>query len=253
MPVARGAGGLTVDIVTWDVIGLDSNAVASGPNVFPLGVRVCNTSGAEITGVSTQLVWDTTNAYLSLVGSTTNSLGTIPKGTCNDTYYSISVSRDAAAYDNTRDYRVNATGSGGATGSVLNRRLYIEKLVSQNRNTTQKISGPGGCNAAFTVCDPAPTDLVVGGEYTYKLYGSTSSTYSQLESFISFPGDIFKITSVSASYATPSSVIGSSRTPMPVLGLMIEQMRTSRNAVRAIQISLHPRTRLAARSLRPIE
>jgi len=208
-PSVRGAGGLTVDITTWDVIGLDSNSLTSGPDTFPLGVRVCNTTSTAITGVTSVLAWSTSNANVALVDSATHDLGTVNAGTCTDTYYTVKITRIAAARDSTRDYSVSATGSGGASGSISNRRITVERLVSQNRNTTQKISGAGGCNAGFTVCDPAPTDLVVGNEYTYKLYGSTSSTYEQLESFITFPGNIFKITSVSASYATPSTFIGS--------------------------------------------
>ena len=209
MPSVRGAGGLTVDITTWDVIGLDSNSLTSGPDTFPLGARVCNTTSTAITGVTSVLAWSTSNTNVALVDSATHDLGTVNAGTCTDTYYTVKITRVTAARSSTRDYSVSASGSGGASGSISNRRVTVERFVSQNRNTTQKISGAGGCNADFTLCDPAPTDLVVGNEYTYKLYGSTSSTYEQLESFISFPGDIFKITSVSASYATPSTFIGS--------------------------------------------
>ncbi len=39
------AAGITVTPITWDVVGLDSNAPATGPDVFPVGARVCNTTG----------------------------------------------------------------------------------------------------------------------------------------------------------------------------------------------------------------
>jgi 3D (Asp-Asp-Asp) domain-containing protein len=39
---------LTITPVTWNVVGLDSNNVAVGPNVFPLGARVCNISGGAV-------------------------------------------------------------------------------------------------------------------------------------------------------------------------------------------------------------
>ena len=45
-PVARAAASLTVTPLTWNVIGLDSNNVNVGPNHFPIGARVCNTSDA---------------------------------------------------------------------------------------------------------------------------------------------------------------------------------------------------------------
>ena len=165
IPSVRGAGGLTVDVVTWDVMGLDSNDEATGPDTFPLGARICNTTSTEITSVTSTLTWGTTNAYVNLVdASGEHSLGTIDAGTCVDTYYTILISRNDAARGTTRDYSIAAAGSGGASGSIANRRITVENLVSQNRNTTQKISGVGGCNADFTVCDPAPSDLVVGEE-----------------------------------------------------------------------------------------
>ena len=52
---AASAAGLSVTPITWDVIGIKSNntGLATGPNKFPVGVRVCNTSGGALTGVST--------------------------------------------------------------------------------------------------------------------------------------------------------------------------------------------------------
>jgi hypothetical protein len=40
---ASAAAMLTITPLTWNVIGLDSNAASVGPNDFPVGARVCNT------------------------------------------------------------------------------------------------------------------------------------------------------------------------------------------------------------------
>ncbi|MFM8429015.1 MAG: hypothetical protein ACKN93_04695, partial [Candidatus Limnocylindrus sp.] len=40
LEVARGVGGLTVSIVTFDVIGFDSNTPSTGQKQFPVGARV---------------------------------------------------------------------------------------------------------------------------------------------------------------------------------------------------------------------
>src|SRR5436190_9304555 len=40
---AMAAPSLTIAPITWGVIGLDSNDVTVGPNLFPVGARVCNT------------------------------------------------------------------------------------------------------------------------------------------------------------------------------------------------------------------
>ena len=44
---AAGGVTLTVNPITWDMMGLDSNNVNVGPNVFPVGVKVCNTGSSK--------------------------------------------------------------------------------------------------------------------------------------------------------------------------------------------------------------
>jgi hypothetical protein len=41
---ARAAANLTIRPITWNVIGLDSNRPADGPNTYAVGARVCNTA-----------------------------------------------------------------------------------------------------------------------------------------------------------------------------------------------------------------
>src|SRR5918993_593466 len=60
---------ITVQPTTWNVVGLDSNNVNTGPNTFPVGVRVCNTGGAPVTNVTGNFVWDSTNIYVNLTGA----------------------------------------------------------------------------------------------------------------------------------------------------------------------------------------
>ena len=101
-------------------------------------------------------------------------------------------------------------GGGGLSTVGPQRTLYIQGLVSQNRNSTKKLAGPGGCNLAYTVCDPAPVNIVVGRTYTYKLYVETSTAYKQLETFANFPTSIVEVISTSAIYSNPSGASSSS-------------------------------------------
>ncbi len=55
--VAQAA--LTIEPITWNIIGLDSNDPATGPNSFPVGARVCSTT--PTTNVMVNYVWDSTN------------------------------------------------------------------------------------------------------------------------------------------------------------------------------------------------
>src|SRR4051812_39569415 len=64
---------LSITPTTWNVIGLDSNKVNDGPNVFPVGARVCNTSGAALNNVTANFIWDSSNIYINLTEGSTLS------------------------------------------------------------------------------------------------------------------------------------------------------------------------------------
>lgn len=215
LPASSFASGLSVTTVTWDIIGVKSNntGLSTGPGPgFPVGVKVCNTTGSAITDVNTDFTFKSTNSYITLSGPATDSVGTLAAsgspGDCAYSYYSVDVDRVSGARGTNRSYEITAYDNSGGPpindGTTGTRTLYVQNLIAQNRNTTHKISGAGGCNADYTVCDPAPTSLVVGQTYIYKLYAETSTGYEQLESFLSLPTGIFRTESVSAGYQTPS-------------------------------------------------
>ncbi|HEX8099334.1 MAG TPA: sortase [Actinomycetota bacterium] len=198
-PSASAAPVLTVQPITWNVIGLDSNDVNSGPNRFMVGARACNTGTDPATNVTATFVWDSTNAFINLVGGSSVSTATLAPGACFDFYFNVVVTRTTSAYDTTRKYHIAVTADGlGTVTTPIGREIYVEKLVSQNRNSVQAITGPGGLG------DPAPTTVFVGQTYTYKLYSSTATGgYEQLENFINFTNTIFQVLSVSESYTQP--------------------------------------------------
>src|SRR5678816_3685692 len=47
--IQQGVAVLTVTPITWNMMGLDSNDVTKGPNVFPVGVRIANTGDVTAT------------------------------------------------------------------------------------------------------------------------------------------------------------------------------------------------------------
>jgi hypothetical protein len=203
---ADAAVALTVTPLTWNVIGLDSNDPASGPNRFPVGARVCVAAGSSTAGaVTATFSWDSSNPYVQLrPGSlATIDLGSIAAGSCADAYFEVEVDRTAAAYDTTRSYHITATDSlSGATAATPQpRELYVEHLISQSRNgiTSIKLNGtsiPAGGNMT----------LVVGNTYTIELAGYTATQgYNQLESFINFPNTIFQTLAVSTTYTSDTS------------------------------------------------
>lgn len=114
----------------------------------------------------------------------------------------MSITRAATSFDKTRTFVINVTGTNSATGlpvsisTPANRELYVEKLVSQNRNLIRQISGP--------------TTAYVGEIYTYSYLTATATGgYEQLENFIAWPSTVFQVMSVSSTYAQPTGAVNS--------------------------------------------
>jgi LPXTG-motif cell wall-anchored protein len=192
------ASTLTIDPITWDVIGLDSNDPAAGPNTFPVGARICNPGPTDASPVSARFTWDAANAYIELEHEPTIRIGTVVAGACQDVYFNVVVTRTPDAFETVRPYHLEVLVDGTRVGSTPQpRQLYVERLVSQNRNHVDAITGPGG--------SPPTTDLNVGDTVIYELHGATATNgYEQLEVYINFPNSIFRVRSVDAVYTGPA-------------------------------------------------
>jgi len=202
---------LTVEPLTWNVIGLDSNNVNVGPNDFPVGARVCNTGSEAATNVTAVYNWDSADAYIALRGGTlsTINLGTLNAGACADAYFEVAITRDSNAYNHTRRYHIEVT-AGNVTGTISTptpREIFVEHLVSQNRNAVTNVY----LNGASIPAGGTMT-LMVGQTYTIELEGYTATQgYEQIEYFINFPNTIFQILSVSSTFdADTSATVGPS-------------------------------------------
>jgi uncharacterized repeat protein (TIGR01451 family) len=198
------AANLTITPTTWNVIGLDSNRETDGPARYPVGVRICNTGTTTATNVTSAFTWDSSNAYLSLVGSASQTHGDLAGSACSEVEYEVDVQRAAAAKDTARRFHVTASADGVSSVSTPTpRELYIESLVSQGRNNVDGITGAGGLGT------PAPTSVLVGQSYTYQLFSSTSTTYPQLATFLNFPTTIFRLDSIGQTYTNPAGTTSS--------------------------------------------
>ena len=189
---ARAAATLTVTRITWNVVGLDSNKVATGPNQFPVGMRVCNSGSSAAANTTATFTWDSTNQYVSLLESPTISIGSLAAGACTDVYWTAVVTRNAAAYDTSRQYHVTvAADSTASVSTPTPRELYVEHLVSQNRNSVTNITGP--------------TTVRVGTRITEVLNASTATNgYEQLTAASLWPTSMFRVVSTSSTYTAPA-------------------------------------------------
>ena len=190
---------LTVEPITWNVVGLDSNNVNDGPNNFPVGARVCNTGDTPATNVVADFIWDSTNANIELRSLSLDPivLTVLNDGDCFDFYFEVVINRTPAAYETARQYHIEVTADGlGTISTPTPREIYVERLVSQNRNSVLDIQLNG-----VSIATGGTMNLVVGNAYTIKLVSDTATNgYEQIETFINFPNTIFQVLSVSTTY-----------------------------------------------------
>jgi uncharacterized repeat protein (TIGR01451 family) len=188
---------VTVTPVTWNVIGLDSNkwSQGAGPDTFQVGARACNTGATAVANITGTLVWDSSNLYIDLATGALNPItySSLAAGTCTDFYFPVTVSRVNAVFTTNPSRRYHITVSGAGISSVSTptpRELYVEALLSQNRNTVTSITGP--------------TSVYVGQSYTFRLVADTATQgYDQLESFINLSNVVFQVQRISTTYSAP--------------------------------------------------
>jgi hypothetical protein len=151
--------------IGWNIIGLDSNKPAdSGPDTFAVGYRYCNTGDTIAYNVEATFKWDeTTNTTLITLQNSTSLLSVaeiLPLGggisypdNCYDFYYNILVDRyDGDPYDKSRDFHIEVVHSTNTTPveSPADEEIFIEHLVSQNRNSINSITGPSTVIQGYT-------------------------------------------------------------------------------------------------------
>ena len=183
---------LSVTPATWNVVGLDSNNVNAGPNSYLVGVLVCNTGGAAVTNLTGTLVWDSSSIYINTTGLNPVTYPSLAAGACTNVYFNVVITRTTAAYDATRRYHIEITADGEPLYSTPTpREIYVERLVSQNRNETLSITGP--------------SSVAIGQTYTYTVTAKTATGgYEQLVAFLNFPNTVFQVLSVAVTYSEPT-------------------------------------------------
>lgn len=228
----------------WDVVGLDSNNVNAGPNQFAKGVRVCNTGDATATNIVVRFFFDSTptpSTYINLQPGSPDTLNfaSLDPGSCLDAYFNIEITRSTAAWNTYSRYHITATADGLGTISTQNcfnteadpgtcgtgpydgyRQLFVEKLISQNRNnvnfikylpttTADNNGGPGYTCTNGVNTGTGSNVVVVGYEYYICLSSSTATNgYEQITTYVNLPNVIFQTLGVTATYTAPTGGTG---------------------------------------------
>ncbi len=201
----KAATTLTIEPITWNVIGLDSNNVNVGPNTFPVGARVCYT-GDEPAYLKADFIWDDSDSYINLSANNTDPLTINGPFTepCVDFYFEVEVTRNSAAYDHTRAYHIEVTDGTTTVSTPQPRELYVEHLVSQSRNGQLDLRlSTDGVNFS-SVAVGGTMGLVVGSTYWIQLVGYTATQgYEQIESYLTLPNTIFQVHEVESVFSSP--------------------------------------------------
>jgi hypothetical protein len=212
------AQNLDVTVVSWDTVGLDSNDPSSGPTIFLVGVRACNTGSSPLTNVRAQFDWCADSLAEQLAAeamgnpycrysrfiNVKDDLTSLPplsetvtlapmgtEGDCFDFYFNIKVDQIALAFGETRTYSVTISADGQTdVKTQAERQILVEKIVSQNRNGVNLFTGP--------------ETVVVGGTYQYELYSETATQgYPAIENFPSFEIRLFQLLKIETTYSSP--------------------------------------------------
>lgn len=206
-----GWAALQITPITWNVIGLDSNKVTDGPDTFPVGARVCNVGGAASAPVTATFVrTGATNPFITMLtpGGTLISdplpsgaappsqytISTLPAN-CYDFYFEVQITRSTSAWNTTQGYYISATNGTETVTTPQPRELFVEKLISQNRNGVDSFTGPA--------------TVYVGQTVTYTVNGHTATGgYEQVE-FAPVLPVLFQMLRVSVSMAVPTGGVNS--------------------------------------------
>jgi LPXTG-site transpeptidase (sortase) family protein len=186
---------LTIEPITWNVIGLDSQDVNVGPNHFLVGARVCNEGDSAASNIAVTFVWDSPNPLINISGPADFSLASLAANSCRDFYFGIEVTRSTEAYNSSREYHIQVSADDlSDIRTPNNREIFVQPLDLQG-----------------DVPDPVPdylsgpSEVEVGQTYQYTARSdSLPSDNTQLMHLVYFPPDMFRIVSVSASYDNPT-------------------------------------------------
>jgi uncharacterized repeat protein (TIGR01451 family)/fimbrial isopeptide formation D2 family protein len=218
----QAAAQLTVTPITWDVVGLDSNRpLTSGPELFPVGAEVCAVGAPSAGPITVDFFWpDGNNGADPYINTRPGSLTTLDfaalnAGECVDAYFELQLTRSASAFGNSREYYIEATDLTDTVTTPRPRQIYIEYLVSQNRNTTTQIRyGQQEDQSDWqTLGNGGSINLLIGETYFIELTTATATGYEELESFLTLSNTIFQVLEVRTTYTTLTDTDGRVQTP----------------------------------------
>ncbi len=125
---------LTVEIVSWDIIGIDKNFPGiTGPNTTAIQASICNNGSSTATNVTINFTWNsTTNSqyiYLASGEQAVKNLGTLEPGNCTDVFFLVGMLRNITTKDKSRTYTLTVT-SNQSNPETASQTLTVKGLAA---------------------------------------------------------------------------------------------------------------------------
>ena len=174
---AKAQASLSVQILSYDKIGIDSNNPGGtdkqgnpvGPDKSNIQARISNSGDQAATNVVVSFQWTSSNTYVNLSPYETLviSLGNIGPGQQIDVFWLVEIARTKSAINTTRGFRIDVTS--GQTSATASQTLTVEGLNSQGQDNSIIVN--------------APTTVYVGDTFVVE----AEATITRSPAYISFP------------------------------------------------------------------
>lgn len=192
---ARAQPSLSAEIVSWQVVGLDSNAPASSaPELFVVQAKVTNNGDANAENASATLTLSSPDCggspCIELRSDANYGIGTLSPGETDDAFWTVAVAKTTAAFDTTTPITVTAQadGVGPVTATQVSRdpppcgsepsapsTLFVQNLISQSRNDVLSYSLSPGVQRP-----DGSWEVTLGSDFTVTVVASTATEYSEI-------------------------------------------------------------------------
>jgi LPXTG-site transpeptidase (sortase) family protein len=180
---------LEITPLTWNTVGIGDPNPSLGPNVFPVGARVCNTGDAAATDLTVTFRWETTSENIDLAGPGSFTSPSLAANSCRDFYFYVRIVRSAGSAEAAREYVIEAESSqAGPVTTDSPREIYVERLSPSTNLTTLSIEGP--------------TQVVVGQMVDYIVESTLAVDFYQVVHFLNFPPERFRLAAVQTNYGS---------------------------------------------------
>lgn len=190
---AWAATTLSAEIVSWQGIGLDSNAEAtSEPELFMVQAQITNTGGEAATDVQATLTLVPPDCggvpCVTLASSPTYTISSIAPGAKADAFWTVRIAKTSLADNTITPITVTVTAAnaptitatqaprtGLCTPDTPGNILLVEELLSQSRNFVRSYTVSPG-----TQLPDGSWEVVRGSTFTVTVLAHTATDYQEI-------------------------------------------------------------------------